>query len=189
MTSPEPPPYYGPSFQGGSWQQPVPVSPLRPDKRPGGEGSAGRLPVWVVVLLSAGAALVLCVAGALLITPEEPSRNVREVIAPSSVVTPTTRATSAAPVVPVEPESVKVVEPTADIQGDDLVLVGDDVPAGTYRVVGRVVAEPWCYWGIYSDSQMQNIIANDIVTAGRPQVTLKKGQWFRSNGCPDWAKK
>lgn len=28
--------------------------------------------------------------------------------------------------------------------------------------------------------------ANGLPAGGRPQVTLKRGQWFESRGCPDW---
>lgn len=98
-------------------------------------------------------------------------------------VAPTTKAPSA-------PVKAKV-----QIEADTLVHVGEDVPAGTYRAVWDANAgEAFgltgeCYWKKSSDAEGQDIIANDIVTGGRPQVTLKKGQWFTSARCGEWLKK
>lgn len=73
------------------------------------------------------------------------------------------------------------------IKGDDLVHVGEDVPAGTYRVATAVDGD--CYWKKSKDAEGDDIIDNDIPAGGRPQVTLKSGQWFTSKDCPDWIKK
>lgn len=73
------------------------------------------------------------------------------------------------------------------IKGDDLVHVGEDVPAGTYRAVEAISGD--CYWKKSKDAEGSDIIDNDIPSGGRPQVTLKAGQWFTSDGCPDWVKK
>jgi len=86
----------------------------------------------------------------------------------------------------------KPVPTKPTIAGDDLVHVGEDVPAGTYRAVERVTKDgPFeiCYWSKTRDSEGSDIIDNGIPTGGRPQVTLKKGQWFKSQGCPMWAKR
>lgn len=72
------------------------------------------------------------------------------------------------------------------IGGDDLVHVGEDVPAGVYRAVTSVDGDS-CYWLKSKDAEGSNIIDNDLPSGGRPQVTLKNGQWFKSQGCPDWA--
>jgi hypothetical protein len=64
--------------------------------------------------------------------------------------------------------------------------VGVDVQPGTYRTKDAVSGH--CYWGIYSDANGRNIVANDIVTGGRPTVTLKNGQFFKNDGCGDWGK-
>lgn len=76
-------------------------------------------------------------------------------------------------------------KPKSTIGGDDLVHVGQDVPPGVYRAVEPI--EGSCYWMKSKDAEGANIIDNDIPAGGRPQVTLKKGQWFTSRGCPDWA--
>ena len=75
------------------------------------------------------------------------------------------------------------------IQGDDVVHVGEDVPAGTYRAVTAVQSGDNCYWSKSSDAEGRNIIENALPTGGRPQVTLKTGQWFTTAGCPAWAKR
>lgn len=64
--------------------------------------------------------------------------------------------------------------------------VGEDFPAGTYRL--QTAATSMCYWGIYKSGTNQGtIIENDIVTGGRPTVTLKRGQDFKSD-CGTWVK-
>jgi hypothetical protein len=82
-------------------------------------------------------------------------------------------------------------DPDPRIDGDDLVHVGEDIPAGTYRAVERISGDgPFdiCYWSKSSDAEGSKIIDNGLPTGGRPQVTLKRGQWFKSQGCPDWRK-
>jgi len=75
------------------------------------------------------------------------------------------------------------------IKGDDIVHVGEDAPAGTYRAATAVDPGANCYWMKSSDAEGENIIDNDLPSGGRPQVTLKAGQWFTSSGCPTWVKK
>lgn len=89
------------------------------------------------------------------------------------------------PVAPTEAAApTKAAAPTIE---DGIWTVGDDFPAGTYKVVTPVTR--MCYWGIYkSGTNQANIIDNDIVTGGRPTVTLKRGQDFKSSGCGTWAK-
>jgi hypothetical protein len=64
--------------------------------------------------------------------------------------------------------------------------IGVDVQPGTYRTKDAVSGS--CYWEIDSDANGNNIVANDIVTGGRPTVTLSGGQYFTTNRCGDWAK-
>lgn len=78
------------------------------------------------------------------------------------------------------------------VHGDDTVHVGEDIPAGIYRTDVAIGDDSYCYWVINKTSDPSNlngIISNDNPTGGRPQVTLKNGQWFTSRGCPDWLKK
>ena len=79
----------------------------------------------------------------------------------------------------------------AMIKGDDIVHVGEDVPAGTYRAVEPVGdgTFDFCSWLKSKDAEGSDLIDAGGGAGGRPQVTLKAGQWFRSIGCPDWRKK
>lgn len=90
---------------------------------------------------------------------------------------------------PTAAASKSPVKSVPKINGDDMVHVGEDVPAGTYRAVERVDSSLGCYWSKTKDAEGSDIIDNDIVRGGRPQVTLKSGQWFKSQDCPDWVKK
>lgn len=65
--------------------------------------------------------------------------------------------------------------------------VGVDIQPGTYRVAEEVTDS--CYWGIYrTGSNGSDIIDNDIVSGGRPSVTLSAGQDFRTTRCGSWNK-
>lgn len=94
---------------------------------------------------------------------------------------------SSAPVAIAPSTKAKPGKPVVKIEADTLVHVGEDVPAGTYRVPESVDGD--CYWMKSTDSEGGNIIANDIVQGGRPQVSLKAGQWFTSQRCGEWIKK
>jgi hypothetical protein len=65
--------------------------------------------------------------------------------------------------------------------------VGVDIEPGTYRTSAKVTST--CYWGIYrTGSNGSDIIDNDIVTGGRPSVTLSPGQDFETTRCGSWSK-
>lgn len=65
--------------------------------------------------------------------------------------------------------------------------VGVDIEPGTYRTTEAVTSS--CYWGIYrTGSNGSDIIDNDIVSGGRPSVSLSAGQDFETTRCGDWVK-
>jgi hypothetical protein len=65
--------------------------------------------------------------------------------------------------------------------------VGVDLEPGTYRTNSDVASG--CYWGIYrTGSNGSDIVDNDIVSGGRPSVTLSAGQDFKSSRCGTWSK-
>lgn len=148
----------------------------------------GRLQTWLVVCLVA--ATLFCVAGVLTLalrTNGPAARPVATSTGPGATVGSSAagaaKATGKALAPPAKPAA-----PT--IAGDDLVHVGEDVPAGTYRAVRAAGGgTDMCYWSKSRDAEGSDILDNDLVQGGRPQVTLKKGQWFRSQGCPEWRKK
>lgn len=62
--------------------------------------------------------------------------------------------------------------------------VGVDIQPGTYRTKEAVSGT--CYWEINSDPNGSDIVENDIVSGGRPTVTLKGGQFFKTSRCGEW---
>ena len=66
--------------------------------------------------------------------------------------------------------------------------VGVDVAPGRYKTTEAVGAAGMCYWKITTTGKPNNIVDNDIVTGGRPTVTIKKGQDFTTQDCGTWAK-
>lgn len=65
--------------------------------------------------------------------------------------------------------------------------VGVDLEPGTYRASADVASG--CYWGIYrTGSNGSDIVDNDIVSGGRPSVTLSAGQDFKTSRCGTWSK-
>lgn len=100
--------------------------------------------------------------------------------------TPVTRLTVPAEAIENEEPAEQITQNPNVIAGDGMYLVGDDFKAGTYRTTSPVSE---CYWAKYSDSEGDDIIANDFVNGGRPQVILKKGQWFKTSDCGTWEKK
>jgi hypothetical protein len=71
---------------------------------------------------------------------------------------------------------------------DGVWTVGMDLPAGRYRVTANVSSR--CYWAITKTGgdSVTDIIANDFPGGGRPSVTLKKGQDFKTDNCGTWRK-
>lgn len=75
----------------------------------------------------------------------------------------------------------------SEIAEDGIWKIGEDFPAGTYRVTASV-SGMGCYWKKSSDPEGDEIISNDLPAGGRPQVSLKKGQWFTTERCGVWEK-
>lgn len=86
-------------------------------------------------------------------------------------------------------ESITAAEKTkaANTIKEGTWTVGVDLEPGTYRANTDVVSG--CYWGIYrTGSNGSDIVDNDIVTGGRPSVTLSAGQDFKTSRCGTWSK-
>jgi len=105
--------------------------------------------------------------------------------------------TTAAPNVTVNAgaaESTAPAETSSEAAGisEGVWVVGEDFPAGTYRVVKALAAEDGCYWEISragsNGQSIEDIVSNDNPTGGRPRVRLKRDQGFKTQGCGDWAK-
>lgn len=93
--------------------------------------------------------------------------------------TPAPAPSTPPPTVPAEPVSLE----------DGIYHVGEDIDAGTYRLAEPITADDWCYWRKSKDAEGSDIIDNDLASAGRLQVTLKKGQWFETQRCGTWVRK
>jgi len=65
--------------------------------------------------------------------------------------------------------------------------VGRDIEPGTYTTTAEVASD--CYWSITkSGTNGGDIIENDIVKGGKPTVTLREGQDFKTSRCGGWTK-
>lgn len=164
MTTHQPPTYDGP-------YRTVPMPPLA--QRPRSRSRAGTVVLLVLALVMTcfgGVAI-----GAFFAQPESrPSNSAATddgVPAAGSAATPTKAAKAPAPTIE-----------------DGTWTVGTDFPAGTYRTTENVSGS--CYWAIFRSggSSVSDIIANDLPGGGRPRVTLKKGQDFKSSRCGTWRK-
>lgn len=77
--------------------------------------------------------------------------------------------------------------PAAPTITDGMWTVGVDFPAGSYRTTANVGTR--CYWSITkTGSNGSDIVDNDLPPGGRPSVTLKKGQDFKTDNCGKWRK-
>lgn len=66
--------------------------------------------------------------------------------------------------------------------------VGVDIEPGTYKVTAPVTTGT-CYWKISTTgTNGGDIVENDIVSGGLPQVNLSAGQDFTTERCGDWLK-
>ncbi|MDG4826009.1 hypothetical protein O7635_29520 [Asanoa sp. WMMD1127] len=83
------------------------------------------------------------------------------------------------------PAPPKPATPTIE---DGTWTVGDDIPAGTYKV-REPISDGLCYWSITkTGSNGADIVQNDLGGKGRPSVVLKKGQDFETARCGTWVK-
>lgn len=109
-----------------------------------------------------------------------PTATVTERVSTVVTVGPTPPATTA-PTVKPKPTP----KPKATIQDGFTVVVGEDVPPGTYEAHST---NSDCYWEIDKHGTSQ-IIDNDVEKQGHLVITLKVGEDFSSASCGDWVKK
>lgn len=132
------------------------------------------MPLW----LALAAMATLCAGGvafgSFIAQPESPATNAGAVAGPGESMTggkPTKRT------------EVAKAQPEVD---DGVWTVGVDIPAGTYRTTANVSSS--CYWEINKGEGVMDIVANDLPGGGRPKVTLRKGQTFKTSDCGTWRK-
>jgi hypothetical protein len=102
------------------------------------------------------------------------------------VVYVTVQPTAAGSTAPAPAKTTPKVTAVAVQIFDGIWTVGVDIPAGRYRVTANVSSD--CYWAIYKTGDNSDIIDNDLPGGGRPQVTLKVGQDFKTQDCGTWQK-
>ena len=138
---------------------------------------------WIGFTACFGALIIACCTGIGIGSVGEPEPRVVTTPTPVKVIeylpAPSTAlATSAAPAAPTKAPPATIEEGTW--------TVGEDFPAGTYKL--QTAATSMCFWFIYKSGTNQGTtVESDIVTGGRPTVTLKRGHDFKSD-CGTWVK-
>lgn len=97
---------------------------------------------------------------------------------------PTTTITVTEPVIVSDPDPEPAGDLTGSISGDGTYEVGVDMRPGTYRSVDNF----GCYWQVSRDPNGSDILSNDN-TDGAAIVTVRRGQFFTSQGCDDWSRR
>lgn len=88
---------------------------------------------------------------------------------------------------PAPPPVTVAAAPVVPSVGEGSWTVGEDLPAGIYKVTG---APKECYWAIYTSGQNQSFDAliDNHLGGGNLRVTLKAGQDFETKRCGTWVK-
>ena len=168
---------------------PQPMAPMAVPTKPAKQKQFG----WVALIVTALVSLGIggAVAGA-----SDTSTSAQP--APTVTVTETEEAPAGeaepAPTVTVtkttKPEPEPEPEPEPDGLSEGTYEVGVDAKAGRYKTTVPDDSMN-CYWQRTKDDsgEFGSIIANDNASPGsRVSVTLKKGEFFTSNGCGDWVR-
>lgn len=145
----------------------------------------------VLKWLLGGLALValLCVGGSFIVAlvgnTDKPKVHI-VTAAPEPTRTPAT-ASSSKP----EPTAVANTDDPHKVTGkvefgDNTLKVGRDIPSGTYRLTAKVSATDNCYWAKATDPEITDYLGSGYGDAGRLEVILKSGQYFRTEHCGTW---
>ena len=110
-------------------------------------------------------------------------------LGPTTTATPGAVVTTAAPA-PETQDRVKAVQSAHPAIGEGGYLVGTDVKAGRYRTPGAAKSVVvYCLWTVHAggdpDGEITSYGQVDKTTAPG-NVTLKKGDYFQTQGCQDW---
>lgn len=146
-----------------------------------------RKAMWIAIASVVAALLGVCCIG--MVTMSLAPSNTEVDVPPQPVYTsPTPEPRPSASKRPAK--AAEPVKPKPQI-ADGTWHVGEDIPAGTYRVRDRINSDQSCYWEKNRDAEgrFSGIISNGAPDGGRPQVTLRKGQWFETQDCGVWVKR
>lgn len=144
--------------------------------------SKGKVIGWTVAGVTGAIVILCCGIGIFGADPEKAGQP-----ASSPTVQEPTYASPTVQTTEPTPPTKKVAQ--APRFGDGTYHVGEDIPAGTYRLEVAATKQDLCYWSKSRDAEGSDIISNDIGGVGRLQVTLKSGQWFESNRCGTWVRR
>jgi hypothetical protein len=177
------PPYTGPGYEPG----------LAVSAGVKAKGRTGKIIVGVVA-----AVLVLCCSGGVVAlvaggNDEQAARDAvtaqddvnRAAALPSaSTTSPAPSATSSSPTAAPTTTSAKPTKTTPPpvIISAGTYTVGEDMPAGRYKVVER--AGEFCYWSISRNGELQD----NHYGPGFPSFTVRNGDEVEVDGCPDYRK-
>ncbi len=134
----------------------------------------------LVVILVASAMVILCGCGVLGVALSGDSKPRAGHATSQPAATATTAGSQAAAVVATT--AAKPVTPTVT---DGTWTVGEDIPAGNYKVIG---AGDRCYWSITKSGTNGRDIIDNAIGGGNLRVTLNAGQDFETKRCGTWAK-
>lgn len=159
-----------------SYNPPPPYLPPPAEK-------GGKATLWVLFLVGVGvgAAVGSCS------TFQVMKQGAATAVMPQATVTTRSTATVTA-----SPRPQKTPKPSPSPSpvsvSDGTWVVGEDIPAGTYKTGATVDGD--CYWSINkSGTNGQTIIQNAFPGGGRPVVNLRRGQDFHSARCGVWVKR
>jgi hypothetical protein len=162
---------------------PQPLQPVPPPKKPKRFG-------WMAMGITAGVALVIgSLAGGsgdgTTVSPAATTTVTATATATKTITEEASQQPTKAPTT-TAPKPTKKAAPTIETtMGDGTYEIGVDAKPGRYKTI----AENSCYWERDKDDsgEFDSIIANDNVSDGaRASVTVKKGEFFQSEGCGTW---
>ena len=88
--------------------------------------------------------------------------------------------------------SKDIDHPKVSSFSDGVWLVGRDVKPGRYKVESRLRLgdDEYCSWALYrGGTNVDDLLTSDYVRGGRPEVILRNGQEFVTDGCGTWSRR
>lgn len=144
-------------------------------QRPYGPRHTGRRRALIVAAAVAAGLVALACANPSTDDPAQSQQDAsnRAAATATSAAAPTAQTTTAAPT---------KTSPAPVTLTNGVYTIGEDAPAGRYKVTERAPAD--CYW---SRTKGQDIIDNGL-GGGFPSFTTKTGETVEIMGCPDFAR-
>lgn len=186
------PPPNRPPYGGDPYGHLAPTSPAAPPPRRTGAGK-----IVLIVLAVVG---VICLAGVIAAAiagdggnpgdrtaqQVQDDANRRAAAAATSSPTPaaTTPPTTAPTTTTKAPPPVKTTPPPVELT-DGVYIIGEDAPAGRYKVTER--AGSMCYWS-RTDADDSNDIKDNHLGGGFPSFTARRGEAVEISNCPPFRK-